>query len=84
MSEGQETRPGGGASPRRAFDREGWFLRVRAEVRRRADGGEAIAEIEEQVIGRSRLSEEAKATLSSYGWACRDEARRRNKRREGT
>jgi hypothetical protein len=48
MSEGQETRPGGGASPRRAFDGEAWFLRVRAEGRRRADDGEAIAEIEER------------------------------------
>ena len=82
MSRDRESRPGEGDSPRRGFDGEGWFLRARAEVRRRADGGEAIARIEEEVIGPSSLSEEAKSTLSSYGRACREDARRRNDGRE--
>jgi hypothetical protein len=50
---------------------------LRAEVGSRAGGGQALAQIDDEVIAPSALSEEQKSTLWLYGWACREQGRRR-------
>lgn len=74
MFESDETRAGGGDSPRRGLDVQGWFLRLRAEVRRRADHGQAIGQIEEELIAPSALSDDAKSSLWRYGRAAKRRA----------
>src|SRR3989442_118929 len=62
--------------------REGPFRGLQVEVGRRARRGEALAQIDDEVIAPSALSEDDKSALWLYGWAYQEGGKRRYEDRQ--